>query len=152
MVPFLPEELPTTDEGGGVLELPSHHGVPLVQPEGQISVAAYPLQDTITQSFICLLMCSRILPFMCLLANQKLIRLVLCCVDFTLAGHNTSFDDADCTTTMAVTVTGLLLWHCVASGICNQLPHSAASTARCELNKAADDLHTNLGLRAVTLQ
>ncbi len=34
MVPFLPKELPTADEGGGVLELPSNHSIPLVQSEG----------------------------------------------------------------------------------------------------------------------
>ncbi len=34
VVPFLPKELPTADEGGGVFEFPSNHSVPLVQPEG----------------------------------------------------------------------------------------------------------------------
>lgn len=44
-VPLLPQELPASDEGCGVLELPSHHSIPLVQPQGQIPMAPNPLQQ-----------------------------------------------------------------------------------------------------------
>ena len=39
----LPKELSAADEGRGVLELPSHDVGPLVEPQGQVSVAPDPL-------------------------------------------------------------------------------------------------------------
>ena len=45
MVPLLPQKLPGSDEGCGVLELPPHHSVPLVKPKWQVPVAPNPLQQ-----------------------------------------------------------------------------------------------------------
>ena len=54
-VALLPQELARADEGRGVLELPAHHVGPLVQPQGQVSVAPDPLQvaphGLVTSSF-----------------------------------------------------------------------------------------------------
>ena len=48
-VALLPEELAGADEGRGVLKLPAHHVCPLVQPQRQVPVAAYPLRAQCTE-------------------------------------------------------------------------------------------------------
>jgi hypothetical protein len=42
-VALLPEELPGSEEGGGLLGFPTDDRVPLVQPERQVAMAADPL-------------------------------------------------------------------------------------------------------------
>mmetsp|Transcript_59658 Transcript_59658/g.141135 ORF Transcript_59658/g.141135 Transcript_59658/m.141135 type:complete len:405 (+) Transcript_59658:792-2006(+) len=44
-VPFLPQELASADEGGGVLEFPANHIAPLVEFEGEVSVRPDPVGE-----------------------------------------------------------------------------------------------------------